>query len=201
MVSPTEEFARVVARKLAASGARDRNRTRRADIPTMDVLTELFDLLFFASIKTEEARPVSVRVFYVDPQDPDPAAPPRIRIDRWRIFRLSQPVPLTVANLVKLAKAADPWASGLAVFHHNGGGLFVWGMVDQVVHISMALVQENSGSYPPPGIFHAMINGAADISVFKQNSFIARLSQDTTYRYAKRLSLGRAHQRTTRKLG
>jgi hypothetical protein len=146
----------------------------------MDVLTELFDLLFFASIKTEEARPVSVRVFYVDPQDPDPAAPPRIRIDRWRIFRLSQPVPLTVANLVKLAKAADPWASGLAVFHHNGGGLFVWGKVDQVVHISMALVQENSGSYPPPGIFHAMINGAADISVFKQNSFIARLSQDTT---------------------
>ncbi len=99
-------------------------------------------------------------------------------MDRWRIFPLRTHIPFTVAAVTKMAKAADPWASGLAIFHTSGEGWFIWGMVDQVVHLSMALVQENDGSYTPPGLFHALVNGPADITVFRGGSYIARLVQD-----------------------
>lgn len=134
--------------------------------------------MFFASIKTEERLPIRVRVFYVDPGNADPEAPPYIRIDRWKIFPLSNRIPFTVANLVKLARAADPWSTGLAVFHTKEGLIHVWGMIDQVVHMSMAMVHEASSTYGPPGIFNAMINGPADITVFRADSFIARWAQD-----------------------
>lgn len=134
--------------------------------------------MFWTSIKTEEGRSIQIRIFYVDPGNPDPNAPPWIRSDRWRIFSLAQHINFTVSNLVKLAKAADPWSSGLAVFHTPRAGLFIWGMVDQVIHLSMAIVQEGPGYYTPPGSFQAIINGAADITILRQDSFIARLTQN-----------------------
>lgn len=147
-------------------------------LPPSDVLISFFNTLFYASIKTEEGRSIQVRVFYMDPSNPDPDVPMVIRADRWKVFPFKIHFPFTVANLVKFAKAADSWSSGIAVFHNNSGELFVWGLVDQVVSISMAIVQESSATYSPPGLFHALINGPADITVFQQMSFVARMAQD-----------------------
>lgn len=79
---------------------------------------------------------------------------------------------------MKLAKAADPWSSGLAVFYNDVDGWFIWGMVDQVVHISMAFVGEPSPAYDPPGEFHVLVNNAGDMTVFRKDFFIGRLAQD-----------------------
>jgi hypothetical protein len=173
-------FAAIVRQKLTTPPDRlpFKNAPPPPEPPSPEVLSGLFDIMFFASIKTEEGLPIRVRVFYVDPENVDPEAPPYIRVDRWKIFPLVSRIPLTVANLVKLARAADPWSTGLAIFHTAEGLIYVWGMVDQVVHMSMAMVHEASPSYGPPGIFNAVINGPADLTVFREDSFIARWAQD-----------------------
>jgi hypothetical protein len=178
LISQQAKFAEAVANKLKDSIERGKKAERKGR-PSVEVLTSFFNTLFFASIKTEEGRSIQVRVFYMDPADPDPDNPQVIRSDRWTAFPLKQRIPFNVANLVKLAKAADPWSSGVAVFHDDLGELFVWGLVDQVSAISMAIVQEGPPTYPPPGYFHALVNGPADITVFKQLSFIARMAQDS----------------------
>jgi hypothetical protein len=176
----TEAFAAVVLRRLQGIETRAKEHANRTKCPPLAVLTSVFDVLFWASIKTEEGRPIQVRIFYVDPKNPDPDPPPFIRSHRWKTFSLTQRLTFNVNNLVKLAKAADPWTSGLAIFKEGSGELFIWGMVDQVVHLSMALVQEASGYFPPPGAFHAVINGPADVTVAGHDRFIARLAQNET---------------------
>jgi len=98
---------------------------------------------------------------------------------RWRIARLGRRVPFTVANLTKLSKAADPWSSSLAVYYDRRSQFFVWGLVDQTVHFNTRLVRESETGYPPPGLFQVVATGTADLSVYHQHSFVARLAQDT----------------------
>ena len=147
--------------------------------PSVETLNALFTSLFFASIKTEEGRSIQVRAFYIDPDDPDPDEPRRVRMDRWRVYNLSERFPFNVANIVKFAKAADPWSSGVAVFHDEAGELFAWALVDQISAISMAFVREGPPTYDPPGLFQCLVGGPADISVYRRSSFVARLAQNT----------------------
>lgn len=81
-------------------------------------------------------------------------------------------------SLAKFAKAADPWSTGIAIYADHGGRLFIWGLVDQVLHLSTSVVRETEGTYPQPGAFHAVVNGPADITVLRNTHFIARLVQD-----------------------
>ena len=87
-------------------------------------------------------------------------------------------MPLTVQNLVKFAKSADPWATGIAIFWSNEETLFIWGLVDQVLHLSTSLVRESAGTYVQPGTFQAVINGAADITVLRERNFVGRMVQE-----------------------
>ena len=102
-----------------------------------------------------------------------------MRANRWKTFALETRVPFTTSSLSKFAKAADPWATGIAIFHSSSEGLFIWGLVDQTLHLSTSIVRETAGTYQQPGAFHAVINGPADLSVLNGESFIARLAQDT----------------------
>src|SRR6266566_8733590 len=109
--------------------------------PGVRALTELLEVVHFTSLKNEEARPLQLRVALVNPDDPDPERPPAPRPYRWEIIRLKRPVPFDVASLAKLAKAADPWSSSLAVYYNQSGQFFVWGLVDQTVHFNTRLVR------------------------------------------------------------
>jgi hypothetical protein len=146
--------------------------------PGTNTLSRLFEIVHFTSLKTEEARPLQLRIVWVDPQNSDPGRPPHPRPDRWKITKLSNPLPFTVANLVKLAKAADPWSSALAVFNDGQGKFLVWGLVDQTVHFNTMLVRESKSGYAPPGLFQVVATGTADLTVYREHSFVARLAQD-----------------------
>ena len=135
--------------------------------------------MYFASLKTEEGKPLQVRIALVDPANADPNPPPRPRADRCSVTRLGSQLPLTVANLTKLSRAADPWSSSLAAYVNSAGEPFVWGLVDQTVHFNVQLVRETTGGgYAPPGLFQVFAAGAADLSVFQEYRFVARLQQD-----------------------
>lgn len=130
------------------------------------------------SLKTEEAEHIRCWVTFIDPEHPDTNPPFRIRADRWSLVRFGNRIPFTAKNLAKLAPAADPWSTAIAVYHEKGD-LFIWGLVDQTVHASTSLVRESPPRYSQPGLFYAVIDGTAELSVYREDGLIARLRQDT----------------------
>lgn len=146
--------------------------------PSATTLTKLFETLYFASLKREESQPISCRIAFVDRKNPDPDPPGRIVADRWQCCPLAQDVPLDVRSLVKLSSAVDPWASTLAVDVTSGGELRIWGLIDQSVHYSTYMVKEAESGSQMPGLFQAIIQGAADIAVYDTYTLLGSLSQD-----------------------
>jgi hypothetical protein len=146
--------------------------------PGPGVLDRLFQILYFASLKTEEAEPISCRVAFVDRNAPDPDPPERITPDRWQCFALEQDLPCTVRNLAKLSKAADPWSSTIAVGVDPAASLRIWGVIDQSVHHSTFVVQETKSGQSMPGLFQATIEGIGEIAAYKDYEFLGRLRQD-----------------------
>ena len=86
-------------------------RKRASKAPALDVLIALFECLYFASLKTEEAESIKIHVAYVDPGNPDPSPPERRCPDRWTHIPFKHPVTMTASNLVKIARASDPRSS------------------------------------------------------------------------------------------
>ena len=147
-----------------------------ASPPRVTLLAHLFEIIYLASLKTEEGRPLQLRIALVDPSNPDPERPPAPRPSRWQIIELVQRLPLTVSNLAKLARAADPWSSCLAVYFNLDSEFFIWGMIDQTVHFSTLLVREREAGYAQPGLFNVLTAGPADMTVYREHDFVARLA-------------------------
>ena len=100
-------------------------------VPPEAVLTRLLETLYFASLKTDEGRPIYCTVNYVDPDEPVRTPHPSQPADHWSHVPFDRPLPFDVRTLSKLARAADPAVSSLAVFRDRRNKLFIWGMVDQ----------------------------------------------------------------------
>jgi len=146
--------------------------------PSVQTLTDLFEVLYFTSLKTEEGAPLHCRVVYLDPANPDPSPPPRILAHRWKHITLAERLPFNIRNLSKLCRGVDPWSSSLAVFADEDGALYIWGFIDQTVHFNTFIVRESGGGPPEPGLFQAVSQGVADIIVYREHSIIARLAQN-----------------------
>jgi hypothetical protein len=102
-------------------------------VPPRDAIVALLDLAFHASLAREEGVPVRCDFLLIDPARPDPKPPPKITELRWRCIPLTERVRLTVAHIAKLASAADPWATSVAV-SLDEDGWFAWALVDQQIH-------------------------------------------------------------------
>ncbi len=146
--------------------------------PSVSTLKQFFEIIYLASLKTEERRPLQLRIALVDPKNRDPHRPPAPRASRWQFIEMENRLPLTVPNLVKLAKAADSWSSCLAAYFNSDSEFFIWGLVDQTVHFSTVLVREREGGYAQPGLFNVLTTGPADLTVYREWGFVARLAQD-----------------------
>jgi hypothetical protein len=146
--------------------------------PSVEVLTGLFETLYFASLKQEEGQPISCRVAFMDRKRPDPDPPERVTADRWQCFPLTKDLPLNVGNLVKLSAAVDPWGSTLAVDADSKGKLWIWGLVDQSVHYSTFVMKEASSGAQMPGVFQAVIEGIGEIAAYEGYLLLGSLKQD-----------------------
>ena len=156
---------------------KERLQRDRVSSPPLGVLKKFLEVIYFVSLKTEEAEHVRCWITFMDPANPDSDPPIRVRSDRWQVTPLQNRVSFETKNLVKLAPAADPWSTAVAVYHANGE-LFIWGLVDQGVHTSTALVRESRPRYSPPGLFYAIAQGTADLAVYREDGLIGRLRQD-----------------------
>jgi sensor domain DACNV-containing protein len=152
--------------------------------PGQAILIELFEAMFFTSLKTEESEPVLFHIVYLDPEKPDPNPPERLVHDRWSCVRLEPPVALNGSNFVKIAAASDPRTSSFAVYHDDQQRLTVWGLVDQG-NTYHDYVNFDSDSGPErPGLFQASIVGIGHVVAYIGYEKVAELKLNAIIRSA-----------------
>ena len=147
--------------------------------PPEVVLTRLLETLYFASLKTDEGRPIFCTVNYVDPEEPARTFSARRPVDCWSHVPFDRPLPFDVRTLSKLARAADPEVSSLAVFRDRKNKLYIWGMVDQEPRHSDHITLDAGSTPERPGLFQATITGVGNISVYRNDALIGSLEQNT----------------------
>ena len=148
---------------------------RTAEYPSKDILAELFETMYFASIRTEEAEPILFNIVYLDPNNPDPDPPERIVKDRWSYVKLSDQIELNIPNIIKLAKASDPRSSSLAIYHNENDELFIWGLIDQGNRYHDYVNFESEEGPERPGIFQASLEGPGFLVAYIKYQKIAEL--------------------------
>ena len=157
---------------------------RSGDPPPLEILVELFDSMYFASLKTEESKPVLFHVVYLDPEKPDPKPPKTLVHDRWRCIHLFPPIALNSANFTKMAPASDPRTSAFAVYHDLGGKLIVWGLVDQGNSYHDYVNFDTESGPERPGLFQASITGVGHLTAYIGYEKIAELRLNKLVRTA-----------------
>jgi hypothetical protein len=159
-------------------------RKRASVCPPREVIVDLFESMYFASLKTEESQPVIFHIVYLDPYIPDPDPPERIVKDRWSYVKLAKRIPVTIPNLIKIAKASDPRTSSLAVYPDRNGRLSIWGLVDQGNRYHDFINYNTDSGAERPSIFQASIAGIGHIVAYIGLWKIAELKTNTILRNA-----------------
>lgn len=155
-----------------------RLRSQHGNAPAEPVLTRLLETLYFASLKTDEGRPILCTVNFVDPEDRQ-KQPARRAVDCWSYVSFERPLPFDVRTLAKLARAADPSVSSLAVYRDKKNKLFIWGMIDQEPRHSDYISNNAVATPERPGLFQATITGVGNISVYQNDALVGSLEQNT----------------------
>lgn len=157
---------------------------RGASPPRLDVLVELFDSMYYASLKTEESRPVLFHIVYVDPKNPDPKPPDSLVHDRWRCIPLSPTIPLGSSKFLKIAPASDPRTSSFAVYYNDLEGLTVWGLIDQGNTYHDYVNYDSDTGPERPGLFQASVTGIGHLEAYVGYEKIAELKHNILVRSA-----------------
>ncbi|MCZ8330667.1 MAG: hypothetical protein O9282_05085 [Flavobacterium sp.] len=155
-----------------------KNLKNQSNKPSEQILVNLFENLFFASLKTEESNFTKVTVTLINSQNPDPKPPKRKVKHRWSIITFEEQIEFNVQNIVKLSKAADPWSSSLAVDSDRKGNLFIWGLIDQSIHYQNYLHHESETGPEQPGLFQTSITSIGSLLVIIDYELIATLKQN-----------------------
>lgn len=153
-----------------ASSVHDELRRHHTPNVNPNILTGLFETLYFASMETEELQPITCYIVYLDPEnvDPNPPDPAYRGSDYWQPVRFSSAVLLNTPNLVKLAKATDPRTSSFAVYPdpNFNDQLSIWGLVDQGNLFHDFVNHESDTTFMRPGLFQASILGIGHIAAY-----------------------------------
>lgn len=159
-------LAKLVAQRLTHTGG----------LPADGVLMRLFEVMYFASLKTDETRPCRCTVNYIDPD----LVKEKVELgSSWTVVEFHERIPLEIRSLLKLGDAADPTVSSLAVFSDAEGQLFIWGLVDQELRYGDYVALDGSRDPNRPGLFQATITGLGGVSVYKDFALIGCLEQDS----------------------
>jgi hypothetical protein len=155
--------------------------SRGLNSPGLNVLIELFRIMYAASMATEESQAITFELTWIDPGNPDPDPPEQINADRWTAVSFASRIPLSTRSLVKAAKATDPRTSSFAVFATEEGSLFIWGLVDQGNRPYEFMRYESDSGQDRPGVFQASAIGIGHISAYIEYEPIAELRIDRLY--------------------
>lgn len=151
--------------------------------PKLELLTDLFESMYVASLKTEESKPISFHIVCLDPNNSDPRPPQMPPSDRWSCIRLGQSVPLRDKSFLKIAAASDPRTSSFAVYNTENG-LVAWGLIDQGNQYHDYVHFDSETGPERPGLFQASITGVGHIEAYTGYEKIAELRINSLVRSA-----------------
>jgi len=178
------ELAEFVAKRL-------KNAKIKQDKPSQEILEDMFNVLFYTSLQTEEGQFIKVTVTLYDHEYEAEQAEDDKSHDDWKYYPFKDPIPFTEKSLTKLSKAADPWSSSLAVYYDEEGALFITGMIDQAIHFQSFLNFERSEKPTQPGILQVMVNGVGMLNVIFDYEPLASLNKSVlTKKYTDALNNG-----------
>jgi hypothetical protein len=141
--------------------------------PTLQVLAQIFDTMYFASLMSEEARPVAFDVAFVIDPGAGFAAGPRSRGSYYLYMPLADPIPFLPVAAAKIAMAVDARTSTLVVHMGPDGAPEIWGLVQA----TRTVEEFEHGGMVRPGIFQASIKGPAWITTQTDGWQVAELKQ------------------------
>ena len=146
--------------------------------PTQKVLLRLFETLYFASLKTDESRLCRCTIIFIESTPDNDFHLNDDKETRWNIVPFRQPIKLDVRSLLKLAEAADPASSSIAVYCNAEGELMIGGLVDQEIRYGDRVALDAIADPSRPGLFQSTITGVGAISVYKNYALIGSLEQN-----------------------
>lgn len=150
-------------------------RKRHAVVPDEKIIVDLFETMYYSSLKTEESEPVTFHVVFLDPAQPDPKPPRNPVKDRWSYVPFAEPIGFSVSNLVKIAKSSDLRTSSFVVWPDKDDTLFIWGLVDQQNRFHKFLNRSEMIEPERPGLFQASLEGIGVIVVYMRYEKVAEL--------------------------
>jgi hypothetical protein len=111
-----------------------RSRISAAPLPeAVEETATLLDVCFFATLLEEEGRPTRFAASFIAPDH-----------DGVSARRLARPLPFTPESIKRLAPAADPELSSLAVWR-AADGLSIWGLLDVPRLLCLQIFGSNTG--------------------------------------------------------
>ena len=150
-------------------------RKRHVAVADERIIVDLFETMYYSSLKTEESESVTFHVVYLDPELPDPK-PPRTPVrDRWSYVPFGEPIAFSPSNLVKIAKSSDLRTSSFVVWPDKEGALYIWGLVDQQNRFHKFLNRSADIQPERPGLFQASVEGIGVIVVYMRYEKVAEL--------------------------
>jgi len=169
--STPSDLAEFVYEELQRSKIKDKK-------PSLEVLTELFETLYFTSLQTEEGQFIKLIVTLLDhekirPEEEDD------QFDEWKFYPFESKEILSIKNLVKLSKAVDPWSSSLSIYYDDNEDLYIYGLIDQTIHYQSFLNYEREERPDHPGVIKVMITGIGILSVMLDYQPLATLNQNS----------------------
>jgi len=157
----------------------DLKKSRKVEyrMPPSGILEQLFDVLYFASMNSEEGELIKVRVAFYNPGIPEGYRTGK-NIERFNYIPFGEPRPYDIKSVVKLSKSADPWSSSLAVYFDNDNQLKIYGLIDQAVHSESFFNRETSMKPEQAGFFQVAIIGIGSLSVIREYDLVATFKQN-----------------------
>jgi hypothetical protein len=150
-------------------------RKRHIPFPDEKIIIDLFETMYYSSLRTEESEPVKFHMVFLDPSQPDPKPPRNPMKDRWSYVPFAQPILFSVPSLVKIAKSSELRTSSFAVWPDKEGKLYIWGLVDQQNLFHKFLNRSAEIQPDRPGLFQASVEGIGVIVVYMRYEKVAEL--------------------------
>jgi hypothetical protein len=150
-------------------------RKRHVAVPDEKIIIDLFETMYYSSLRTEESEPITFHVVFLDPAQPDPKPPRNPVRDRWSYVPFAEPIPFSVSNLVKIAKSSDLRTSSFVVWPNKEHALCIWGLVDQQNRFHKFLNRSAEIEPERPGLFQASVEGIGVIVVYMRYEKVAEL--------------------------
>jgi hypothetical protein len=143
------------------------------------LLASLLETAFLASTMTDEGRNVTFSISVFDPNQTIDDVPRILRMDRWSIIPLANPIPVTPEHLARISQAVRPHVGALAVRPAPETGWIVWAIIDQEHLISGFRHYKGDKFYSRAGKFQVEVVGPGCIALYHDSALLARLQRDS----------------------